>query len=64
MKCGDCKFYDSYSQVCGTCKRYPPKLTYTGIGHGIGITSESMQPDTALDNFCGEFKERKNNEAI
>lgn len=61
VKCGNCVFYRTKSNVDGVCFRYPP-TAYPAPGKNLVgqpiINSLIMRTTISFNDFCGEFHPR------
>jgi len=47
--CKECRFYKQYSDVNGSCRRFPPIVTN-------GTQMRGYFPIVEYDDWCGEFE--------
>jgi hypothetical protein len=72
MKCEDCKWWDtnyiskSHGLTCCPCKRQPPTLilaqhlSVDEIENIEACSEWALWPETSCVDWCGEFKEKNN----
>lgn len=51
--CEYCRFFDTYNNAKGLCRRYPPSV----VSSEYSVSELTVYPEVTTDDWCGEFKE-------
>lgn len=66
MSCNECKYWSSFKgkKEEGQCRKYTPDVipNVSGFPLFFGTCNETVWPETAFDDWCGEFEPLKEEE--